>query len=111
MRTPESAPTPPNPGKPIKIKARKCRYCGLMFTPRCTRKQQRTNAQRQKFCCIEHRNAFHCNGSISFERVCEKVAVKVADALKSDKKFLAAVHAAAIAAAKPPENPHAIPQH
>ena len=67
----------PKSETPIKIKARKCKYCKLSFVPPCRNKQQQVNAENQKFCCRQHKDAYHLHGGFNWERFWTKFEKEV----------------------------------
>jgi hypothetical protein len=68
--------------KPPEFKPRKCRYCKLVFVPVIGAKNNRRNAELQRFCCDNHRKAWHRNGGMNMERLMESVEREVRKMVK-----------------------------
>jgi hypothetical protein len=67
----------PKKQRPVEYKPRRCKYCRLLFVPVVGPKLNRRNAEIQKFCCRKHKDAYHKNGGMNWERFMERVNKEV----------------------------------
>jgi hypothetical protein len=70
--------------KPPEFKPRRCKYCKLLFVPIVGCKNNRRNAELQRFCCDNHRKAYHRNGGLNWERLEEKIERLVQKLVKQE---------------------------
>jgi hypothetical protein len=75
---------------PPEFKPRKCKYCKLTFVPMVGAKNNRRNAELQRFCCDKHRRDYHRHGGLNWPKLEEKIQKLVAKLVKQELEKTAA---------------------
>jgi len=60
------------------LKARRCKYCRAIFTPR------RPQDSGAKFCTANHRKAFWKNGALPFDKLMLRVEAKAREIVREE---------------------------
>ena len=63
---------------------RKCPHCKAVFTPLVR------GGLEQRFCCPQHRKAFHQYGSLPFEKLMERIRKEIREIVRTEVALMIA---------------------